>query len=123
MSASRPAKVAGMRISRLGGFPTSDEVLLGELANRLQHGVSGPPRGPLGDQQRLAHQGVEQIQRRVLVEVIGSGYRTSAFKVETAREHRTPCQQFHFGVVEQVVGPRHRMAQRMVMGHAAPGAD
>src|SRR6516164_5840569 len=60
-----------------------------------------------GDQQRLAHQGVQQIQNMVVVWLIGPGYRADTFEVESTGEHRTPFQQCLFGVVEQVVGPSH----------------
>ena len=44
-------------------------------------------------------------------------------EVESAGEHRTPFQQRLFGVVEQVVGPRHRVTQRLVAFQAAPRPD
>jgi hypothetical protein len=40
----------------------SGELVLGELADRLQHRKPGSTRRPVGDQQRLAHQGIQQIQ-------------------------------------------------------------
>src|ERR1700722_12064732 len=47
--------------------PVRSELLLGELADRLQHRKPGPPRNPVSDQQRLAHQRVEQIQDSELI--------------------------------------------------------
>jgi len=44
-------------------------------------------------------------------------------QVESAREHRTPLEQIFLGVVEVVVGPGHRGAQRVVAFQPAPGAD
>jgi hypothetical protein len=76
-----------MRRTRLGGLARGDELLLGELADRVQHRKTGPSGGPVGEQQRLAHQCVEQIQHGVVVDVIGSGHRAGAFEVESAREH------------------------------------
>ena len=55
--------------------------------------------------------------------VIGSGTAQALCEVESAGEHRTPLQQRLFRVVEQVVGPRHRVAQRVVAFQAAPRAD
>ena len=63
-----PGEVAGMRGPDLGGLAAGDELFLGELADRLQHRKPGPPRRPVGDQQRLAHQSVQQIQHGVVVE-------------------------------------------------------
>ena len=59
-----------MRGSGFGCFTAGDELFLGELADRLQHRIPGPPRGPLGHQQRLAHKGVEYLEDGVLVEII-----------------------------------------------------
>ena len=58
---------ASGEVARVGGpdlgcFATGDELFLGELADRLQHRKPGPPRRPVGHQQRLAHQRIEQIQ-------------------------------------------------------------
>ena len=57
-----PGEVARVGGPNLGCFATGDELFLGELADRLQHRKPGPPRRPVSDQQRLAHQGIEQIQ-------------------------------------------------------------
>ena len=38
----------------------------------------------------------------------------SALQVEPPCEHRTPCQQGLFGIIEQVIGPLDGMAQRLV---------
>ena len=47
----------------------------------------------------------------------------SAGEVEAAGEHRTPLQHSLLGVVEQVIGPLHRVAQRLVAFQAAPRPD
>jgi len=44
-------------------------------------------------------------------------------EVKSAREDRTAVQHCLFGVVEKVVGPGHRVAQRVVAFQSAPGAD
>ncbi len=103
------ARVGG---PNLGCFAAGDELFLGELADRLQHRKPGPPRRPVGDQQRLAHQGIEQIQGGEVI--IGTHDGAGTLQVESPGEHRTPLQQRLFRVVEQVVGPRHRVAQRLV---------
>jgi len=61
------ARVGG---PNLGCFAAGDQLFLGELADRLQHRKPGPPRRPVGDQQRLAHKSVEYLEDGVLVEVI-----------------------------------------------------
>ena len=115
-----PGEIASMRGPDLGGLAARDELLLGELADRLQHRKPGPPRRPVGDEQRLAHQRVEKIQNGVVIDVIESGHRAGALEVKSPGEHRTPFQQRLFRVVEEVVGPRHRVAQRVVACQAAP---
>ena len=51
------------------------------------------PRRAIRYEQRLAHQGVQQIQGGIVVGAIGSGYRTGTSKIEPTGEHRTPLQQ------------------------------
>ena len=63
---------------------------LGELTDGFQHRVSGPSRGSVGDQQRLAHWDVDQIQGGVLIDIVGSGYRAGAFEVEAAYPPGSP---------------------------------
>ncbi len=58
--------------TRLGRFPAFDELLLGELADGLQHRKPGPTRRPICDEHRLAHQRVKQIEDRELVGILGS---------------------------------------------------
>ena len=93
----------------LGRLTAGDELFLGELADRLQHRKPGPPRRPVSDQQRLAHQGVQQIQGGEVI--IGTHDGASTVQVESTGEHRTPIQQRLFRLVEQLVGPGHRVAQ------------
>jgi hypothetical protein len=104
-------------ICRTGG----GELFRGELTDRLQHRIAGPPGRPIGDQQRLAHQGVKQIEDSVVV--IGTCDGASALEVESTGEHRTPLQQRLFAVVEEVVRPRDRVAQRLVAFLPAPRPD
>ena len=105
----------------LGGLAARDELFLGELADRLQHRKPGPPRRPVGDQQRLAHQGVEHIQCGQVVAAATDCARSG--EVEPSGEYRTPCQQRLFGVVEQVMGPLHRMTQCLVALQPTPRPD
>ena len=105
----------------LSGLAAGDELLLGELADGLQHRKPGPPRRPVGNQQRLAHQRVEQIQDGQVVAAATDCARSG--EVEPSGEHRTACQQRLFGVVEQVVGPGHRVTQRVVALQPAPRPD
>jgi hypothetical protein len=98
-----------------------DEVFLGELANGLQHRIPGGRRRPVGHQERLAHQRVEDVQRGEFV--IPSRHRKRARQVESAGEDRTPLQQRPFRVVEQVVGPLDRVTQRLVTLESAVRAD
>jgi hypothetical protein len=96
-------------------------VLTTALACR-RPGLSGSGTGRTGDQQRLAHQGIEQIQGgEVVWGVWESRYGAGALEVKSPGEHRTPFQQCLFGVVEQAVGPRHRVAQRLMARQPTPG--
>src|ERR1700757_3563396 len=82
-------EVACMRGPDLLGHTTGGELLLGELADRLQHRKPGPPRRPVSDHQRLAHQRVEQIQGGEVI--IGTHDRAGALEVESPAntEHRS----------------------------------
>jgi hypothetical protein len=71
-------------------FAAEGEMPLGELTDGFQHRVSGPSRGSVGDQQRLAHWDVDQIQGGVLIDIVGSGYRAGAFEVEAAYPPGSP---------------------------------
>ncbi len=71
----------------LGCFASGDEFLLGDLADGLHHRKAGPPRRPVGDQQRLAYQRVQQIQHGVVIDLIETSYCTGALDVEATREH------------------------------------
>jgi hypothetical protein len=101
-----------MRCPGFGRRPAGGELLLGELADRLQHRIPGPPRRPVGHQQRLAHQGIEQIQGGEVI--IGTHGGAGTLQVESPGEHRTPLQQRFLRVIEVVVGPRHGVAQCLV---------
>jgi hypothetical protein len=117
-----PGVVAGMRGAHLRRRTAGGELFLGELADRLQHRKAGPPRGPVGDQQRLAHQRIEQIEDGEVVCLWGiweSGYRACTLEVESAGEHRTSLQQRLLRVFQVVEGPRHRMAQRLMAFQSA----
>ena len=63
-------------LGEVGGVAVPDHVdvagrcqpILGELADRLQQPVAGMAADLLGGDERLAHQGIQQVQHRVLVE-------------------------------------------------------
>ena len=71
-------------------------------------------RGAICQEQRLAHQGIEQIENGIVVGVAKSCYRAGALQVKSPGEHRIPLQQRPFRIVEVVVGPCHRVAQGLV---------
>ena len=75
----------------------------------------------VGDQQGLSDQRVEQIKRCIVV--VEYRYCTGTFELESTGEHRTPVQQRFLRIVEQIVRPCHRMAQRLVAFQAPPCAD
>jgi hypothetical protein len=112
------ARVGG---PNLGCFAAGHELFLGELADRLQHRKPGPPRRPVGHQQRLVHQSIEQIQGGEVI--IGTHDRAGTLQVESPGEHRTPHQQRFLRVIEVVGRPLHGVAQRLVACQPAPGAD
>ena len=114
-----PGEVPGMGCPGCGRRSVGGELFLGELADRLH---------------------IEYRVRLVDWSATSSDLRTSAsstrgwrtrrgrriprprrrFGGRTAGEHRTSVQQRLFRVVEQVVGPRHRMTQRLVAFQSAP---
>ena len=94
------------------------ELLLGVLADRLQHAVAGMAGDPFDRQQRLPNQGVQDVQHVVVVEAVVQVCRRS--DVETVGEHRAMLQHEPFAGVEQVVGPAHRVAERLVAFEASP---
>ena len=90
------------------------KLFLGELADRLQQPVAGVSPDLLGGDERLAHQRVQHDPTR---RTRRARHRTRA--VAAARSNppaNTEQQSQHrpFVVVEQVVGPLHRVAQRLV---------
>jgi hypothetical protein len=120
------SEVVGMGGPNLFCSTGSDEFIFGELANRLQHRKPGSPRAPIGDEQRLADQRVEQIEYGVaidVIDVIGTRYRAGTSEIESARKHRTPIQQCLLCVIKKRVRPCHRMAQRLVTFQSPPRPD
>ena len=103
------------------GAAADSELFFGELADRLQHRESCLSRRPVGDQQRLAHQGVQQIEDGVFVCTVGYCYGTSTLEVEPAGEHRAAIQQVFLCIVEEVVGPGNRVAQGLVSNQVITG--
>ena len=122
MSASRPAKYRehgrpgprmlhrGRRVAprRTGGSSPASKTGSARLTGRRPAATCAPAR-PADPGWR---------SRRV----VGSGHRAGALQVESTGEHRTPLQQRLLRVIEVVVGPRHRVAQRLVACQAAPRA-
>ena len=105
--------VAGMQRPRAADVRGLGELFLGELADRLQQRVAGMTRQTVGVDERLAYERLEHVQHAVLVEPV-TGDRDGGVEVEPTREDRASVQQVAFPVVEQVVGPLHRVAQRLV---------
>ena len=79
------------------------ELVLGELADRLEQGVAGARPGVIGDHQRLAHERVEVPED---VDVVGpADHRDERGQVEATREDRGRPEQGSLVVGQQVVGP------------------
>src|SRR6516225_3984824 len=53
------SEIAGVGITRLSCLASGDELLLGELTDRLPHRTPGPSRRPISHEKRLAHQGIQ----------------------------------------------------------------
>ena len=109
-AAASRAKYAACR-SRVGSrAPVSAKPVVGELADGLEEAVPGARGGVVGDHERLADQRVEMSEH---VDVVGAvDHRADAREVEAAREHRRQAEQLALVVVQQVVRPRHRVAER-----------
>ena len=84
--------------------------LVGERPDGLEQAVPGPRGAVVGDDEGLAHQRVEQPQHLDVVARLGDGAQRR--QVEAAGEHRRRAQHRALVVVQQVVGPRHRVPQR-----------
>ena len=63
-------EVGGVTIPDLVDRAGGGELVLGELADRLQQPVAGVPADRVGGDQRLAHQRIQQVQHGVLVEAV-----------------------------------------------------
>ena len=77
-------------------LPTGDELFLGDAPKR--------PRDPVRRSRR---------HRRIRL-------RRRHFRIKSTGEHCTAIQQHSFAIVEEVVGPGHRVAQCVVAFQAAP---
>jgi hypothetical protein len=95
--------------------------LLGELADRLQHGEPGLARGGLGpDHRRLVDQGgqaVQDVEAQLLRVADGLG----RLQGPAAGEHRQPGEQPPLGAREQVVAPGDGAAQGPLPVREGPG--
>jgi hypothetical protein len=83
-----PPEVEGVGSSRLVCLTPCDELLVRELANGLQHRIPCPVRGPIDDEQRLANQGVQQVQDGEFVGLVGRTDRAGTFEVKPTGEDR-----------------------------------
>ena len=96
------------------------KLFFGELADRLQQPVTNVGPHLFGGDQRFAHQRVQLIHHAVLVQPVGA-YVSGRGEIEPAGEHRTTAQHRPFVVIEQVIGPLHGVAQRLVAFQRAAG--
>ena len=85
-----PGEVAGMGVARLPGVAIVRELLVGELTDRLEHRKPRLARCLLSDDQRFAHQCIEQIDDSIAIH-FRTRYRAGTFEVEATREaeHRS----------------------------------
>ncbi|MDT5085426.1 MAG: hypothetical protein QOJ61_2469, partial [Mycobacterium sp.] len=107
-------EISRVCVTRLDGVASRAEMLVGELADGLQHPKPSLSLRSVGDEQGFAYQRVEKIENLVVVQIVKSAYSAGALEVESTNENRTPFQQRSFRVLEKVIGPRHRVAQRLV---------
>ncbi len=84
--------------------------LVRERPDGLEQAVPGPCGAEVCDDERLAHQRVQHPQHLDVVARLGDG--AQGRQVEATREHRGPTQDRALFVVEEVVGPGHRVPQR-----------
>ena len=112
-------EVGGVTVADLGEVAVGGELVFGVLADRLQHPVAGVPGTVVDGDQRLADQGIQHVEHRVLVQPDLLTEVGGRREVEPVGEHRTPAQHRPFVVVEQVEGPAHRVAQRLMTFQAA----
>ena len=115
-------EVRRVQVPHLVGDALPVELVLAEVTDRLEQAVPGLPRDRLRGDQGLAHQRVEQVEHgepihpRVRTDVHRGGH------PEPAGEHRAPVEQVPLVGREQVVGPRHRREQGLVVLRAPSGA-
>ena len=111
-----------MRSRQLSRLTCMVEILLAELADRLQLPVSGPGAPLFGDHQRLVHQLGQQVEQFDLLEGRVSADCLHSVEGETTREHRQPAQQNLLRFGEQFVAPFQGATQRLVPRDAAGSA-
>ena len=83
-----------------------------ELADGLEEAVPGARAAVVGDHERLPDQRIEQTEHVDIVGAVDHG--TGAHQVEAAREHRRQAEQFALVFGEEVIGPLHGMAERVL---------
>ena len=112
-----PGEVGG---AHRGVLPGLDETLSGVLAGDFEQPESA--RARFGLQQRLVHQGSEQVENVEALDAAAGAHLPGGFEAETAGEHRQAAQQRPFALGEQVVAPLdHRLKGRLA-GRHRPGA-
>ena len=92
------------------------------MVSSMEYRVRWPR--PVGHQQRLPHERIQQIHDGIDVGapvLVGTGHRTGAVEIESAGEDRTPVQECLLGIIELVVGPCHRLPQRLMPLKAVGG--
>ena len=112
-----------MQIARGLAVRALGEPLLGELPNSLQHGVAELRTGALDLHERLADERIEQIEHLELVQIaieIAPTHRSRSDEREPAGEYRCSLQHALFDLGQQVIGPLHRVTQRLVPFERTP---
>src|SRR3954454_7323435 len=94
----------GVTIMYLVTRSTAGQLLLSELADRLQRRIAGAGGSALHRHQRLAHQRIEPIEH-VELGGIGSRHRGCRSDVESSGEDGAATEQAPFGAIKQVERP------------------
>ena len=111
-----PSEVGG---AHRGVLPGLDETLGGVLASDFEQPESA--RAWFGLQQRLVHQGGEQVENVEALDAVAGAHLPGGFEAETAGEHRQATQQRPLAVGEQVVAPLDHRLKRRLTGRHRPG--
>ena len=112
-----------MGVASRSSFAALVEALLGVLTDRLQELIArlGPAR--VGDDERLRHESGQQFEHVCRVDAVAGHDCFRGREREAAGENAQAVEHATFHVVEQVVGPVDRGAQRlMALDRAAVAA-